>query len=697
MQVTWKNKVVPVWERTPFLRLLLPFVAGILAYDHDALHWIVAQPLWWSLAMLFTVTALAFLFFRHEGLTKDKLLAILLWFIAPLLGGFAATSFRDIRNDPQCFGHNKSKWCRVQVQEEPAARGQTWRVPVMVNGAYGPAGFRSTTGNAIIYLPRRKFTLPIHRGDTLLVPARWRPITNAGNPFEFDYAGYCRHHNLFLRQYCMLRDIRIAGRCTPAGTPFPQRLHDAAMTRIRAALPDTVAGTLVVAMILGDESLLDEGLLRAWSQAGIVHVIAISGGNVLIFLWVISGLFFWIRNRRYAWIRFVLSLPLVWLYVIVAGGSPSAIRAAIMFTCYVLTVVLRQGSNPLNQWSCTAFLMLLYEPGWLYSVGFVLSFAAVLSLILFYRRIYAVYSPKHKIPRLIWETLAASMAAEILVAPVVVYWFHNFPILFLVANVAALALMGFVQIAGMALAIVGPFPYVGTWLGAVTTWIIHLFNAFINCLNLFEPAACSRLRLSFTELILVYIIIACIATAILRKRRKSFVLALAGCCSLLTLFCIDTWNAYTQQRIIFYHAGNNTLVELINGLNASLPASDSAAFAKADYVTLPAHIGWGVTNEATVKDRRKFYPDTILLLGHHRIFLCHDPSLYQEPFPVDVLCITGPAPTDLRHADSLFAPRLIVLRKRPGLRKVDTPGNATYTPHAHCYCIDEQGAWIASP
>ena len=152
-------------------------------------------------------------------------------------------------------------------------------------------------------------------------------ITNAGNPFEFDYAAYCRRNDILYQQSCSANDIRLYAPASEVGTPFIDHAHDWCMAQLDKYIADPKTKGLIQAMILGDEVNLDEDLLQSYADTGIIHIIAISGGNVLIFFIFISALLWWIRDKKHLWIKYAIALPLVWFYVLMAGA------ATICYTC----------------------------------------------------------------------------------------------------------------------------------------------------------------------------------------------------------------------------------------------------------------------------------------------------------------------------------------------------------------------------
>ena len=215
--------------------------------------------------------------------------------------------------------------------------------------------------------------------------------------------------------------------------------------------------------------------------------------------------------------------------------------------------MLEKNNNSLNQLFATAFLLLCAEPMWLFSTGFQLSFVAVLSLILFYKPVYKWVSPVNKIVAMLWSTVAASIAAEVLVAPLVVYYFHNFPLLFIVANVAAYLFMSIVLIMGMLIIVLSFIPAVATFIGVCTVWIVTVFDRIVTWLQSFNPESFHFIMLTGTELFMVYIIITGIVLFLMKQQKPALFTGITAGCLLLCLLCTSEWTRLRQQRFVVYN------------------------------------------------------------------------------------------------------------------------------------------------
>ena len=649
----WPLNTTHFWESSPFFRILLPLVAGIVCYDFGWLQGL-------SVIFLFIIIGLSFVsYVGSQFFPKSRNVYQVITFsflqIIFFFSGFALSYFNDIRNDKNWFGNNIHSSSLARITDAPIEKDRSWKVPVTIVNTIGDGKVSSATGGAFLYLYKNNAPMLLHKGDSIIIPAKWQPIKNSGNPFEFDYSAYCRRNNLFYTQSCSPQDVQLYATNDPGHAPLLERSHDWCMRQLDKYVQDAKTRGLLQAMLLGDEVNLDEDLRQSYTDTGIVHIIAISGGNVAIFFIAISFLLLWVKNKKHAWIRYAIALPLVWFYVMMAGAQPSAIRAAIMFSLMAFAVMLEKNNNSLNQLFATAFLLLCAQPMWLFSVGFQLSFVAVLSLILFYKPVYKLAAPANKILRLLWETITASIAAEILVAPLVIYYFHTFPLLFIISNVLAYIFMSVVLIASIAIIALGFIPPVATGLGIGTVWVVTVFDNLIAHLQNFNPLSFHFLTLSEVELVCCYIIISGIALFLLQRQKRPLFIGMFASCILLCFLISDKWISLRQHHLIVYNTARASQIELIKGNNYFVLSTDTGVNKKIDYTVKPAHTYLHAWTKDSLPENEIFY------VRDKKVLILNQEIQTTEQFPVDYLIVNYTAGVDLAALQHTFSPSKMIL------------------------------------
>lgn len=192
---------------------------------------------------------------------------------------------------------------------------------------------------------------------------------------------------------------------------------------------------VVAAMTLGDKSQLTNELRKTYAITGASHILALSGLHLGIIYTLLSLL---LSRRRWWIVSQVVIIVCIWLYVFLVGMTVSVVRSAVMITVYALLSLGHRDKMSVNTLAFAAIVMLLFNPLSLFDVGFQLSFLAVLAILLFYPLFEGVWPQPflmdHRVFKWLWTMLSVSCAAQIGVAPLIVYYFGRFSCFFLLTN-----------------------------------------------------------------------------------------------------------------------------------------------------------------------------------------------------------------------------------------------------------------------
>jgi len=233
-----------------------------------------------------------------------------------------------------------------------------------------------------------------------------------------------------------------------ADPPPLLRLRRHVDASIRSALPEPHA-SLLSAMLVGIRQRLPDELRDDFLTSGLIHIVAISGFNItLIALWVrwLAG---WALGRYGVGLAAVL-LP---LYAVLAGAEPGVVRAAIMGDLVLLAWIFGRDADTLTALGLAGAGMALVQPQALGDVGFQLSFAGTLGLIVIAPRISAALTERARMPRWSAELLATTVAASLMVTPIIAHTFERFQIMAVPANLLALAAPAAIMATGAPVAI----------------------------------------------------------------------------------------------------------------------------------------------------------------------------------------------------------------------------------------------------
>lgn len=635
MRIAHQTKI---WEYTPMLRLLLPLVLGIIIYDFAAQKWIInivanSSALWLSFVFAFSILLLLLVFLprRFFGSIATIIFIIL---------GFATSAINDNRLQKNAFRYttkDESATLTV-VSENPIIKSKTIKIPLTIVATLTKKQIYPTNTQAYLYLYRSPEMPIVQLGDTLLVPNRWQPICNAGNPYEMDYEQFCARKNIFFQQFLAANEFQVFAHCQEK--PWLQKIHEFSIQTIEKNIKDSSSKALLKAMLLGDEQDIDPNTRKAYSDTGIIHIVSISGAHVAILFGFIVLCFGLLPLRKHHWLKYIFGLALVWFYVLLAGASTPALRAAIVFTIVAVGAVLHRQSNPLNYLFSAAFLMLLWQPMWLFTIGFQLSFVAVLSLFIFFTPIRNWLPEKEKIEAVVpvkmlaWllnfiaDAITLSIAAELLVAPLVAYYFHSFPPMFIIANVVASLSMSIILILGMVLLLLGNISILGSIISYIIVLLSTIFHTTIHYLQGFSFDAFQRIFLSPMAVVSLYGIVISTAILFLKKQPKAVWATLSFALLFSLLQLRQSVIISNQEKIIVY---NNGQADWIKGNKyQTIVGSEEETFSSKN-----AHIGFGVS-KSKKQDRSDFH-----IIEGKKILIIDSISTINSNFPIDILIVSN--------------------------------------------------------
>jgi competence protein ComEC len=394
--------------------------------------------------------------------------------------------------------------------------------------------------------------------DYLLVQSDLIPIQNKGNPGEFNMELFWKTKGI--RKMCFIDDnsFKLLDRLERT---FFQEIIYSLQTSFNEMLESHLEGenlAVAKAIILGDKSMLDSETKNSFSATGAMHVLAVSGlhiGLILQILMEVAKFFSRFISRK----RAVLSiLILLWIYSILTGFSPSVIRSIFMFTILVLAQFFGKEQNNINSLFFSAFVLLLFQPMFLFDIGFQLSYLAMVGIYTLYRPIESWYQPKNKIIKYFWQGTAVGFAAQCMTVPLTLYYFHQFPNYFAIANLGLMVVSGLVLGLGIALFALHFIPLIGKLTGFLLMISITGMLWFIQWVEHLPGAVAYGFNLPF---ILVPIIsfLTFILVKITANRLIWKITAVAFSISLI-LVIYDRWNSLNDSHICVLNQNKLSLI-----------------------------------------------------------------------------------------------------------------------------------------
>jgi competence protein ComEC len=559
--------VIPLWKRAPFLRLLLPLIAGIILQWYFQYDWqqIVVAGFCFAIAFfLFQLLPLA-VRFKWQAI-QGIILNLILIVIGTLL-----TYQKDIRHQKTWYGniyHNRD-YMVVTINEPLSEKAKSYKAESIVNNFIQNNTVRNCKGKLLLYFEKDSTASGLKYGDRILVSKNLQPIKNSGNPGAFDYKRYSAFQQIFHQVYLKENDwILLKGKNVNTFNQFIYSARDYIIKVLQKTIHGKNELGIAEALLIGYKADLDTDLVQAYSNTGVVHIIAISGLHLgLIYvtlLWIFNRIPFLKRARIFKALLVLISL---WLFAFLTGASASVLRSAVMFSCIIGGEIFSRKASIYNSLAASAFILLFWNPYFLWDVGFQLSYLAVVGIIIFQKPIYNWVYIKNKHIDKIWKLLAISLAAQIFTFPICLYYFHQFPNLFLISNLIAVPLSSIILYGEIFLVAFASIPLVGEYTGEITWGLIWLMNKIIVGINQMPYAVYDGISASLFSTMVLYCFVICVAVWLLNKNKMAFVFSLFALLVLTGLNAWVKWIVTNQQKIIVYNIPQHQAVDFVSANN----------------------------------------------------------------------------------------------------------------------------------
>lgn len=458
------------------------------------------------------------------------------------------------------------------ISDEPVRRGNSVRFPLQlcyaVNGDMAtPArgemmvsiALPDSTEDYEAYLKANPKNYAY--GDQLIFESKVSDVPPAYNPLQFDYKTYLANKNIYSQGYYKDAEVSILAR--DQGRPlvaWALRLRAHLVAKFQRLLKQEEALQLSSALILGYRADFSTEILQLFSSTGTIHVLSVSGLHVGVVFYLLNWLLkFMARSYRWALVRSVIILLVIWLYVLLTGMAPAILRAGLMISVFILAeLFLREQSN-LNTLFLSALIILLWQPHMLFDVGFQLSYMAVVGLFTLYPLMVESFPMENKYMKTLQQYIFISIAAQLFTASLSLYYFHQFPSYFLLGNLFIALPSTLLMFAGLSLAL-SPI----AWLNGLAAQAIDLLSSFLlDGLKLIEQLPYALVRgvdLSLIEVLLASFLIALLLfswlyrskTALWGTASVSFLLIVSSSAKALQLSAFRGLMIYNVQRDIAF-------------------------------------------------------------------------------------------------------------------------------------------------
>ncbi len=427
----------------------------------------------------------------------------------------------------------------------------------------------TVTGRLLLNLSQDSLAPHIKVDNVFIYKTKLFPIPEPLNPYAFNYKSYLErqyiYHQIFAKHTLLLPVPQ--SKSTLFGLADNIRQHINNKLKRYNFKPKELA--VINALLLGQRQDIDKATYTNYVNAGAIHILAISGLHVGIILLFLNMLFKPLEHLRHgALIKTILLVAILWCFAFIAGLSPSVTRAVTMFSMLAITINLKRPTNTYNTLTLSLFLLLLVKSMFLFDVGFQLSYLAVFSIVSVDPLLYRLWQPKFWIVDKLWHTFTVTLAAQLGILPLSLFYFHQFPGLFFISNLVIIPLLGFILGLGVLVFILAATNLLPTVLANLFAFFISILNGFVEWVASHEDYLIKNIAINFWQVIAFYFLIICCISFLKKPIYSRLKLFLIAIIVLQSSFIYTMCNKPKNTFIVFHknrfsllgHVTNNKII-----------------------------------------------------------------------------------------------------------------------------------------
>jgi|GEM_PF-1349092 len=463
------------WDHITFIRLAIPFIVGIYILKNSVWPWYI------FVLIILLIIPLLSIWLRKRPVTAyrwDWVFGLLITLLFFFLGGWRIQQYPHLYHIHYFNkgAKEEEKILSVRFSEDGEAKKNYFRAQAQIDFIYEEGKWIPACGNILVYIQKSLSIKIPDYGDHYELRGKIVSPPKALNPHQFDYANYLSDNNVFdivyIKEDADIQFIKTGGNPFFRFSYFLRRHCIATLHKFIA--PEFFP--LAAALIVGVKDYLDPEHYEVFSHTGTMHILAVSGLHVgLIYMslaWLLSFFFTTAKSKKW---QSIITIAAIWIFGAITGFEAAILRAVVMFSFLEIGKMQKKMTDSFNILSVAAFFLALINPLSVFSLSFILSFGAIIGILYFYPIVYEWIKVNNIFAQKIWELCSMSLAAQITTLPIIIYYFHQFPFLFLLTNLIAIPISNIIVIGGLLLCCFSFVPGLSDFLGINLNGLLHFF------------------------------------------------------------------------------------------------------------------------------------------------------------------------------------------------------------------------------
>ena len=690
---------IPIWKQAPFIRIIIPLIIGI------CIQWYLPFSIVIIIALLTISFAGFYLFYLLPIQLRYKFQFVqssLLYFLVVALA-MLLTWNNDYKNNHYWYGknYNKGDFLLARIDEPLSEKLHSFKAIVFVKAIVNDKKIIPAKGKLLVFFKKNKSQPNLHYGDLILINKIPEAIKNSGNPGAFDNKRYQHFQQIYDQVFLTDSEyVSLNQYSFNHLNKFIYSLQTFTIEGLRKYIKndDETLG-IAEALLIGYKNDLDKDLVQAYSNTGVVHIIAISGLHLgliyMVLLWLFDRIPF---IKRFKIFKSISIISCLWIFSLLTGASASVLRSAVMFTCIIIGKTIKRQSSIYNSLATSAFILLCYNPYFLWDVGFQLSYLAIIGIISLQKPIHQLLYFETYLLKKIWEMSSITIAAQIITFPICLYYFHQFPNVFLISNLIAVPLSTVILFSEIILICFSWIPFLGIYLGKFIEVSIWLMNYLIICFNKIPFAICKNIYANLFSTYVLYALVICTLCWLILENKKFIKYAFVFSILFTSIHAIASIHLTQQKKIIVYNAPRKQAIDLAykneyyfcgdSDLNNPISTKNILLQPSRSYFQLSKPV-----NDLPALTQNQylwqFYGKSFFILDTNLVF----PSLATK-IQVDFLIVSRNPKMKIIDAAQFMDTKLVIFEASNSLWKIEKWKKECDALNLPYYSIPEKGAFV---
>lgn len=554
-----------LWNRAPFIRLIIPFLAGITSavFFPFKLEYGI-----YIIVVLSAIISLIILIPRLNISYKKSW-----WFGLIVNGTLFIFSYQLTISKTEKFTTNhfskytdSTNYAYGKITEPYLEKEKSLKAVVNILAIKYGDRWKNSCGKTMVYFKKDSHALKLKYGDEIVMKLNFKEVPLPQNPGEFNYKSFLASHNVYHQAYIKNNDWVFTGR--NSGNSIRKASYNLRNTLLNVFISHHIQNdefAVGAALLLGYVDKLDADIITSYSSTGALHVLSVSGLHVAIVYVVFNWLLFFFNKIKYGLIiKAVLLLLLLWFYAALTGLSPSVLRSAAMFSFIIIAKAFNRNTNIYNTLAASAFFLLLFNPYLIMDVGFQLSYIAVIGIVYIQPIIYEWFEVNNWLLNQVWTITAVSIAAQIATFPLGLLYFHQFPNYFLLSNFIVIPLSTLIIYLGLSVFIFAKISVLVKYLAIGFSWSVWLLNSSVQQIEKWPYALIHGISITTFETLLLYSLIILLLFYFGKRQFKYLLLAMSLVIIILCSQLMEQYKQFNQKKLIVYNIPKTSAIDFIS-------------------------------------------------------------------------------------------------------------------------------------